>query len=134
MNCKELAAALTFFCLAALPAAAQSTPPAGKWLAEDIGGGGVIDRVQTRLELSADGKVTGNGGCNRYFGTASVEGNRIVFGRIGSTRMACPPAVMSQETRFFNALTSVRTWRIERTKLLLLDSRGAVSIRLARNE
>jgi putative lipoprotein len=34
------------------------TKPTGRWLAEDIGSGGVIDRLQTVLEIAADGTIT----------------------------------------------------------------------------
>lgn len=98
----------------------------GKWLAEDIDGGGVIDRLQTTLEVSADGKVTGMGGCNRYAGSANIDGNAIKFLPMGSTRMACSPAVMKQESKFHATLEKVRAWRVDQAqrKLLLLDGQG----------
>ena len=37
----------------------DATSPAGRWLAEDISGGGVIDNLQTVLEIAADGTVAG---------------------------------------------------------------------------
>lgn len=73
----------------------------GRWLVEDIRRGGVIDRVQTILEINANGSISGAGGCNRFTGRASIAGRRITFGPIASTRMACTPAVMNQEGKFF---------------------------------
>ncbi len=107
--------------------------PAGKWLAEDIRGGGVIDRLQTVLEIAVDGAVTGTGGCNRMTGRATVSGEKIIFGSMASTRMACPPAVMDQERKFFDALRDARTWRRDptRRKLTLLDAEGRPVIVLA---
>lgn len=109
-----------------LHAAAASTSPAGRWLAEDIGGGGVIDRLQSVLEIAADGRISGTGGCNRIAGKARVEGIRISFGPIVSTRMACSPAVMDQERKFLAALEKVRRWHVDpaRGKLALLGARG----------
>ncbi len=72
--------------------------------AVDIQGGGVIGNVQSTMRIDAGGKVTGSGGCNRLFGTATVGGNSLAFGGIGTTRMACPPAVMQQESKFLGAL------------------------------
>ncbi|MCK8787315.1 YbaY family lipoprotein [Roseomonas sp. NAR14] len=99
--------------------------PAGRWLAEDIRGGGVLDRVQSVLEITAEGAVSGTGGCNRIAGSASVTGNRIEFGQLISTMMACTPAVMDQERKFLDALKEARRWRLDapRRKLLLLDGR-----------
>jgi len=50
--------------------------PVGSWLAEDIGGGGAIDRLQTTLEITADGKAFGSGGCNRYWAAHPSTGTR----------------------------------------------------------
>jgi putative lipoprotein len=113
---------------------ASSAALVGRWLAEDIRGGGVIDRLQSVLELAADGKVSGSGGCNRMSGTATIAGSRIAFGAIASTRMACAPAAMDQESKFFAALRAARSWRVDqrRGKLFLLDMRGRTLMRLAR--
>jgi putative lipoprotein len=106
----------------------------GRWLAEDIRRGAVIDRVQTILEINTNGAVSGTGGCNRFTGRASIASKRITFGPIASTRMACTPAVMNQEGNFFAALGVVRAWRIDtvRHKLLLLDGNGNPVVVLAR--
>lgn len=109
----------------------QATPrpadsPAGRWLAEDIRRGGVIDYLQTVLEIGSDGRVSGTGGCNRMSGQAKFAGDTIRFGAIASTRMACTPAAMNQERKFFAALEDVRRWRVDpaRGKLTLLDGLG----------
>jgi heat shock protein HslJ len=115
----------------ALPASASAAPPQGRWLAEDINGGGVIDRLQTTLELGGDGKVTGMGGCNRYTGKAILKDDAITFGPMASTRMACSPAIMDQETRFHAALETVRSWHVARGKLFLRDQSGHVVLRFS---
>jgi len=114
--------------------AATTARPVGRWLAENIRGGGVIDRLQTVLEIAADGAISGTGGCNRMTGKASIEGDKITFGRIASTMMACTPAAMNQEQKFFAALAEVRTWRIDptRRKLALLGADGQPLVVLAK--
>ena len=114
--------------------AERSDGPAGRWLAEDILGGGVVDRLQTVLELGADGSVSGSGGCNRMGGRASIAGDRITFGNIVATMKACPPAVMNQEGRFLSALRSVRSWRLDPAarKLTLLDEAGRALVVFSR--
>ncbi|BCP54330.1 hypothetical protein K32_29470 [Kaistia sp. 32K] len=108
--------------------------PTGRWLAEDIRGGGVMDYLQTVLELGPNGRVSGSGGCNRMSGQAKIAGDTIRFGAIASTRMACTPAAMNQEQKFFAALGEVRRWRVDgaRGKLILLDGRGRPIVILAR--
>lgn len=115
---------------------AAPASPVGRWLAEDIGGGGVMDRIQTVLELAEDGKVSGSGGCNRIGGLATIDGHAITFGQMISTMMACPKAVMAQEAKFLDALKRVRSWQADpaRGKLVLLDDQAQVLLVLARHD
>ena len=119
-----------------LAGAAHAAPdrPSGKWLAEDIDGGGVIDRLQTTLEVRDDGIVTGMGGCNRYAGSAKFDATTIRFLPMASTRMACSAAAMRQEAKFHATLEKIRAWRIDeaRRKLILLDGQGFEMMRLSR--
>lgn len=117
-------------------APARPRPPAepwGRWVAEDILGGGVAERVESVLEIAPDGRVSGHGGCNGMGGSARVKGKRIVFSRMVSTMMACPPQQMNQERRFHEALGLVRSFRVEAEpkKLFLLDGANRVVMRLA---
>ena len=105
----------------------------GSWLAEDILGGGVIDRAQTTLEIAEDGAVSGSGGCNRYSGSAVIDGDKLTFAPLASTNMACVGALMNQEHKFQEALGRVASFRLVpgQRKLLLLDSEGGELVRLA---
>lgn len=109
-----------------MPQSHASASPIGQWLLEDINGSGVLDRVQTDLEISADGRAFGSGGCNRFNGEAKLSGKKLSFGLLMSTRMACPEAVMKQEARFLNTMEDVRGWKLDdkRHKLLLLGAEG----------
>lgn len=133
MSPKSFAVAI-LLSLLSFSASADSALLPGKWLVEDIDGGGVIDRLQTTLKVSADGKVTGMGGCNRYAGSANIDGNTIKFLPMGSTRMACSPAVMKQEAKFHATLEKVTAWRIDQAqkKLVLLDNGGFDLMRLSK--
>lgn len=110
----------------------EQEPPSGRWLAEDIEGGGVIDRLRSTLEIDPDGSFSGNGGCNRLTGRARIEGASISFGAIAATNMACTPAVMDQEHKFFVALGKARSFQVlpRERKLLLLDGAGNSVMRL----
>jgi len=54
-----------------------------------------------------DGKVSGNGGCNRYFGGVSSEvPGELTFSAMGATRMACEEPAMGFEQRYLAALST----------------------------
>lgn len=98
-----------------------------KWIAEDIGGGGVNDKARSTITFAAGGVVNGSGGCNNFSGTAKVDGNRIEIGPLAATQKACIPALADQEQKFFRALANAHLFEIdERTqKLVLKDESGA---------
>ena len=108
--------------------------PHGKWLAESIRGGGVIDNLQSTIEIAEDGMVSGNGGCNGFGGKATMTGDKISFGPLAATKMACPPAIMDQEGKFLAALGDARRWMIDddRGKLILFDAGNREILLLAR--
>jgi putative lipoprotein len=102
------------------------------WVAEDIDGRGVLGGVQSTLLFDAAQRISGRAACNQYFGTVERrEGGRLLLKPAGSTRMACPEPVMEQERRFLDALGTITAYRRESKALLLLDSAGAIRIRLA---
>jgi putative lipoprotein len=105
-----------------------------QWAVEDIGGRGIVDRTQTTLNIDIAGRASGTGGCNRYFGDVTLGPGTIGFGPIGSTRMACPEAVMEQEQRFFQALEASRRYRQDPVTglLYLVDEGGNALVRLRR--
>lgn len=111
-----------------------SRGPVGRWLAEDIRGGGVMDYLQTVLVIRPNGGVGGSGGCNTIGGSANISGDSIRFGQLVSTMKACTPAAMNQERKFLDTLKDVRSWRIDgpRQKLILSDGRGRPIVVLAR--
>ncbi len=103
----------------------------GSWLAEDISGKGVIDTLQTTLEIKPDGSYGGNGGCNTYRGKLKVQNGSIAFAPAAATRKMCVPAVMDQEQKFFDTLGTVTSWKLENGILHLTGKDGAPALRLA---
>ena len=49
-------------------------------------------------------QVSGFSGCNRFFGSYSIEGNTLKFGDLGSTRMMCEENANSVESKFLKTL------------------------------
>ncbi|MDZ4130468.1 MAG: META domain-containing protein [Hydrogenophaga sp.] len=104
----------------ALPGAPGAAPLVGsEWRLEDLGGRGVLDRVQATLAFPEAGRVTGNSSCNRFFGSYTLMQDRIALGHLAGTRMACAPAVDEQETRYLDALQKAQRLEVRGTTMLM---------------
>jgi len=68
-------------------------------------------------------RVSGSGGCNRLLGGYTLDGDRLSFGNLGSTMMACVDG-MEQEQRFLATLKLVARWQVSGQQLTLLDAAG----------
>jgi heat shock protein HslJ len=85
-----------------------------------------------RLTLqAADHRVTGSGGCNGMGGSYELEGDRLEFGQMIGTMMACPQG-MEQERAFHQALAKVKRWRLNGATLELLDESSQPVLALER--
>jgi len=104
------------------------------WLAEDIDGRGVMDILQSTLRFETSERVSGMAGCNRFFGSVSIDGDAISFGSLGTTRMACPAAVMDQEDRFLKALANASRFETKNGLLFFFGGGAATLMRLSRKE
>lgn len=114
----------------AVPSAVAAEAPRGTWRAVEIDGTRAARGVASTLELRGDGKVSGEGGCNRFAGKAVIEPNGLVLGPLVGTRMACPGERSVQEGHYLAALGRARGWRLDGRMLVLLDAGGTVVARL----
>ena len=89
------------------------------WVLEEIDGSTVVDQVQSTIRFQGHDRIAGWGGCNRYFANIRSGRNFFKVGPIGSTRRICPPVVMEQEERFFDALQKSRSIRMEGNRLVI---------------
>lgn len=72
-------------------------------------------------------RITGNGGCNRMFGTYESGDGGFKTSGIGSTRMMCmKPGTMENESALFKALGEAVKLNIKGGDLSLYDSSGVV--------
>ncbi|WP_425409604.1 META domain-containing protein [Hyphococcus sp.] len=98
----------------------------GDWVVEDISGAGVIDMARTYIAFTEDGRISGSGGCNSFSGSYEIGGEGVSFGPVASTKRACPPAIMNQERKFFDVLSTVSNFqRDDDGALRLLGDNGA---------
>ena len=95
--------------------------------AKDIGGmyhlisdDPALQRVTLEIE---DTRISGQGPCNRYFGSvvhSDIGSNSIQVGPIASTKMACPH--LSAEHRYFQDLQGVSMVKVVPDGLVLTTS------------
>jgi len=90
-----------------------------EWILEDLGGAGMLDRVQATLAFPEAGRVAGSSSCNRFAGSVEVGNGTIRFGQLASTRRACVPAVMDQEGKYLKALEGAERVAMEGPYLLI---------------
>jgi putative lipoprotein len=119
--------------------AGDSTTPTGPgaggslvgatWSLTTIGGQPVIEGTKLTAAFSSEDRVTGNAGCNSYFGRARVEADRLSVGPLGSTLMACVrEGVMEQEARYLASLEAATRYTIRGDELRLGPSAGEVTL------
>lgn len=106
------------------------------WLLEDLNGKGVIDRVRVTLLFDAEGRMYGRGGCNRYNGGYTLEGERLsISPNVAATMMACvAPAVMEQEHAYFQSLPKMTHATVDGTGILLLKGEAGESMRFSETD
>ncbi|MCK9630908.1 MAG: META domain-containing protein [Methanoregula sp.] len=129
--------------VAAAPATTTSVAPAfppqlaGDWVLTTMGvqEGTAVTYPTTEITLSfsSDGNVSGNGGCNNYFGpytltgTTTTKGSGITIGPIGSTKMYCTD-YSKQESTYFEMLQDAAAYDADSTLLTLTGSTGDVLV------
>lgn len=72
----------------------------------------------------SDGTVTGSSGCNQYTLGYTSSGSSIKINPGISTLMACTPAIMGQESRYFTLMANATTYSVNGDTLLFFDSSG----------
>ena len=82
------------------------------------------------IRFGADGRMTGNAGCNRASAGYTAEGDRLTFDAVMSTKRACvDPQGNALERAYLDALEATRGYRIADGQLELLDASGNVVAR-----
>jgi len=82
-------------------AASASADLTGSWELVKFEGHANLSSVNIVFE---GGQVAGRGGCNNFKGEYSLQGNKITFGPLASTMMACEEPFMNLESAFHAAL------------------------------
>ncbi|MFD9405443.1 META domain-containing protein [Streptomyces sp. NPDC059989] len=102
-----------------------------QWTVDSLISGATVSSVpaeaagKARFTLAADGTASGVLGCNRFSAKATVGGDKLTFGPVTSTRMACEGPAGEVE----RALTGLfgsgpLTWKIQGQALTLTAADG----------
>ena len=123
--------------LVSLAACGGSSALAGTWALSSVtGAAGITLPTGGRIEITftSDGKVSGQGACNSYSGSYTVNGQTIVFSPLASTQKACAAPLMAIDTAYFAALQVMTSWQISGSNLTLTGSGGKVSLVYTNNQ
>lgn len=120
--------------LAAHPAAPKAAvAPAmligSEWKAEMLNGRDLPETGEPSLRIDGEHKVFGIAACNRYMGTATINGTALSFGPLAMTKMACAPAVSAVEAEFAKALADTKAYRMDAGHLVFLNAAGQTLLR-----
>ena len=144
-------ALLVAACQATNPAAtATAQPPAGptpasaepagggseklfahRWALTEVAGQPVAptgDAKEAHLLFFPPNRLSGSTGCNRLNGTFELTGgDQLKFSPLATTRMMCPEPAAATETRFVQALGTVKTYYVTDAALELRDGPAVVA-------
>jgi heat shock protein HslJ len=91
-----------------------------EWVLTEIGPGGPVAENPPVTIVFAGDRVTGNGGCNGYFGTVSSGApGRLAFSAMGATMKMCPDPVSDLERRYLRALAGGSTYGFVAGRLVI---------------
>lgn len=131
---KNLLLTLTIMMAAATCLFAQSERISGIQWTLEYASGRTVTNSSAYFEINGDqNRFTGNTGCNRMFGTLTINGEQIMFSNVGSTKMMCKlPAGSVPENSFLRALDKAVKYSAADNKLHIYDRKGRTIMRFYR--
>ena len=72
-------------------------------------------------------RVTGSGGINQLAGNYEIDGERVRFGPLITTKMAGPPEKTELERRLFSALARTTAWKRQDRALMLFENATVIA-------
>jgi heat shock protein HslJ/uncharacterized protein YraI len=95
---------------------------------------GLIEGTEISANFGIDGDLTGNAGCNQYFGDITAADGNITIGEIGTTDLFCaePLGVMEQESQYLAALAGAATYDLLGNQLFLRTADDQLAVVMTR--
>jgi heat shock protein HslJ len=104
----------------------------GLWNISSIRDKPTLFPSRTELVFFPDGRVSATVGCNRLIGGYRRHGGILSFGRIASTRIACPDGLDEQERTFADTLSMIDGYLLDSEATRLTLTAGGVPVIQAR--
>ena len=103
------------------------------WVLQSYANANVLPDTKITVEFQ-DGKLSGNTGCNRYFGAYQQDDEALEIAVGGKTTMACPEPIMAQEQAYLAALGEAATFEIADGQLTIANADGDVILTYAADQ
>lgn len=101
------------------------------WNLSAINGVAIDSRIKSDLEIAEHLTINGLAGCNRFFGSAKIEKNRLLAEPLASTMMACSPAEQTVEHAVLETLGKGAKINNKGSELELVGDKYTLSYTLA---
>ncbi len=100
------------------------------WRLVEMEGQEALPGFPVTATFGAPDSVSGSGGCNRYFGTATATDGRLTVSPLfGATRMYCAqPGVSDQESAYFSILAKVTGYIVAGDELRLSSPASSAAL------
>lgn len=88
------------------------------------------------MTLAADGRVSGDTGCNSFGGTWSITGDTLRLGQVAMTARACvdDDAATAQEDAIARALSATKTATVDGDRLTIRATDGSATLVFVRGD
>ncbi|MDQ7743341.1 META domain-containing protein [Hydrogenophaga pseudoflava] len=106
-------------CAAPAPAPAPEPLWGSEWQLQSIGSQAALPQPAATLVFAQTGQAAGHGSCNRFSGTVEIDRDRLKFGPLMSTKMACLGGASEQESRYLGALQKAQRYELQGDTLLI---------------
>lgn len=113
----------------------SETLAGSEWVPVEIDGVSTSADTRAFVQFGAEGRLSGNSGCNRFTGSYEADGETLrVAPGVAMTRMACPPAVMAEEARLMRALEAARGFSRDGITLDVTGADGVTVLRMRQTD
>lgn len=102
------------------------TPVTGTWQVVSYGSAAnptpALPDLNRSVIFDKEGEMTGNVGCNSFRGPYTIEGTKITFEPVTSTKLNCPPdVIMKQEQAILRILSGSVDFKIDHRYLTITN-------------
>lgn len=94
------------------------------WQLMSLNGQSVPDQNRPTLSFEQE-RLNGSAGCNNYFASFQVDGDRIEIQNIGSTRKICE-GLMERETQYLSGLQQAGQYKLKNNQLEISTPEGSL--------